>query len=161
MRKINGLKILVIGSLWSLSGCAILHKVQLSDIDNRSEFALVPFELKVSETGVDLQEANRIQRGLFRNSQESQAIGDIAAVIALFQQGPRTGAPVYTEGYAQKLVFALHQQCPSGKITGVMSIRETRKYPVISGEIVKLTGFCMRERKPASTQENVSEGNEG
>jgi len=31
-----------------------------------------------------------------------------------------------------------------------MSIRETRKYPVISGEIVKITGACLRNRTPAS-----------
>ena len=136
--------------LIALSGCAVLHKVQLSDIDNREGYALVPFEIKVSETGVDLQEAAEISRGLFRNSQDAQHASEAAAFIGLFQMGPRTGNAIYSDSYAQKLVYAVHQQCPSGRITGVQSIRETRKYPVISGEIVKIAGYCMRPRKPAS-----------
>lgn len=134
------------GLLWSLSGCAILHHVQLSDIDNRSKFVLVPIEVKVSETGVDLGDVKAISEGVLKNSRDKQAAGDIASIIQSFQMGPRTGAPVYTDKYAEKLIYQLHTQCPSGKITGVQSIRETRSYPVITGEIVKVTGFCLREK---------------
>ena len=143
--------------VFTLGGCAILHKVQLSDVDARSEYVMVPFDIKVSETGVDLNDVSNIQRGLFNNSQEANAIGDAAAILALFQQGPRTGAPVYSDTYALKLVYALHQQCPDGRVTGLMSVRETRKYPVISGEIVKVNGFCLRRRAPANSKETNPE----
>ena len=128
------------------SGCAILHHVQFSDLDNRSQFVMVPIEVKVSETGVDLGDVSAISNGALKNSGNQQAVGDALAVLQSFQIGPRTGPPVYSDKYAEKIIYQLHTQCPSGKITGVQSTRETRKYPVISGEIVKITGFCLREK---------------
>ena len=128
------------------SGCAILHKVQLSDLDTRSQFVMVPIEVKVSETGVDLGDVQAISQGVLQNSSNQQAAGDAIAILQAFQIGPRTGPPVYSDKYAEKIIYQLHTQCPSGKITGVQSIRESRKYPVISGEIVKITGFCLREK---------------
>jgi hypothetical protein len=130
----------------SLSGCAVLHHVQISDIDNRAKFTLVPIEVKVSEVGVDLGDAKAIAQAGLANQRDRQAAGDIASIIQSFQMGPRTGAPVYSDKYAEKLIYQLHTQCPSGKITGVQSVRESREYPVIKGEIVKITGYCLREK---------------
>ena len=124
----------------SLIGCAVLHKVQISEIDNRGK--LTPFEIKVSETGVDLNDIRNIQRGLF-NTKDGNKVGDALAIVGLFQMGPRTGNIVFNEDYAMNLYKALHAQCPSGEVTGVTAIRETRKYPVISGEIVKIKGYCL------------------
>ncbi len=146
----------LIGLLF-LSSCAVLHKTQIGEIDNRKGFALVPFEIKVSETGVDMKEVTAIQRSLFKEGKESKAIGDVAAIIGLFQMGPSTGNPVFVENYAKDLIYALHQQCPNGGITGITSVRETRKYPVISGEIVKIRGYCLRKRKPASESQPEEE----
>lgn len=97
----------------------------------------------VSEVGVNTEEAGRVARGVMQSESARQTIRDVEAVIALFQQGPRTGNPVYVEGYAEKLIYEIYEKCPSGKITGVTSIRETRKYPVISGEIVKVSAYCV------------------
>ena len=130
----------------SISGCAILHHVQLSDLDTRSQFTMVPIEVKVSETGVDLGDVSAISKGVLKNSGDQQAVGDALAILQSFQMGPRTGPPVYSDKYAEKIIYQLHTQCPSGKITGVQSTRETRRYPVITGEIVKITGFCLREK---------------
>ena len=132
------------------SGCAVLHHVQMSDVDTRAQYVAVPIEVKVSETGVDMGDVKAISEGITRGNNGGgsgrNAVGDIAAIIEMFQIGPRTGAPVYTDKYAEKIIYQLHTQCPSGKLTGMQSIRETRKYPVISGEIVKITGFCLREK---------------
>jgi hypothetical protein len=138
-------KLFVISSLF-LSGCAVLHHVQMSDIDNRSQYVMVPIEVKVSEVGVDIGEATSIAKGVSNNRNDRNTLGDIGDIIQSFQMGPRTGAPVYSDRYAEKLIYQLHTQCPSGKITGVQSIRESREYPVIKGEIVKITGFCLREK---------------
>ena len=43
------------------------------------------------------------------------------------------------------MIAMLKAECPSGKLTGLMSVRESRKYPVISGEIVKVTGYCVTQ----------------
>ena len=120
-----------------LSGCAVLHHAQVGQIDNRSN-AGVPFEVMLSETGVSVEDLSNIARAT-----QSDAGKDIAAILAWIQMGPQTGNPVYTEGYAKNLISEIYKKCPSGQIVNLMSIRETRKYPVISGEIVKVTGICL------------------
>ncbi len=125
------------------SSCAILYHVQLGSIDSRSDKdVLIPFEIKVSEMGVSTEEVGRIARASGGNGDAGKA----AAILQLFQLGPTTGNPVYDESYAKKLVYEIHQKCPTGRVTGLVSIREMRKYPVISGEIVKVTGFCMKAK---------------
>jgi len=125
-----------------LSSCAQLHHVQIGEIDNNSKFVQKPFDIKLSEVGVDIQEAGRITKALAGKDSNNEA-KKIADIIALFQMGPRTGNPVYTKGYAKNLIQLIYEKCPSGRVTGLASIRETRKYPVVSGEIVKLTGYCL------------------
>ncbi len=140
------------------SGCAILHHVQVGQVDNRSGTAMIPFEILMSEMGVSTEDINRIARS--SRSQGGDDAAGIAAMVALFQIGPRTGNPVYNARYAEKLVYEIHQKCPSGRVTGLMSIREMRKYPVISGEIVKVTGFCLKDRMAAPSV-GMSSGLEG
>ncbi len=116
-----------------LSSCAVLHHAQLGSIDNamNSNEISTPIDIKISETGVNGEEAALIAQQ-----------NDIALLIALFQFGNRTGNPVYSEKYAEGLIQEIHRQCPHGKIVNLLSVRETRKYPVISGEIVKVIGEC-------------------
>ena len=65
-------------------------------------------------------------------------MGDIIAL----QTGPKTGKPVFTEKYSDKIIHELRTECPSGRITGLTMVRETAEYPVVSGEIVKVVGYC-------------------
>lgn len=122
-------------------GCAQLHHVQIGDIDNTPGFVRKPIDIKVSESGINIQEAASIVRGF--NDKAGQGAEKIAAVIGLFQMGPRTGNPVYVKDYAKNLIQVVYEKCPSGRLTNLSSIRETRKYPVVSGEIVKITGVCL------------------
>lgn len=132
------------------SGCAALHHVAIGQVDNTHEnVAWIPFEVLVSESGVAIEEAGKI--ALATNTSGGDALGNVAAIIGLFQMGPRTGNPVYAERYAEKLMYVMHEKCPSGRITGLTSIREMRKYPVISGEIVKITGFCLKPKKESKS----------
>ncbi len=123
-----------------LPSCAVLHHVQVGELDNRGK--LRKFDVKVSETGVNLDEARDVANALTRG-RHSKALDDANAILSLFQMGPRTGNIVFNETYAENLVDLLYRECPSGRITGLTSIREMRKYPVISGEIVKVTGYCV------------------
>lgn len=135
-----------------VSSCAQLHHVQVGEIDNSSKYALRPIEIKVSETGVNFEEAGRIVQSLNSSSVGRRDVGGVTGLIALFQMGPKTGNPTFSESYAKNLVNDLYKDCPSGKLTGLVSIRETRKYPVISGEIIKIKGYCMLPRTSANTQ---------
>lgn len=127
-----------------LCHCAVLHHVQLADIDGSPEYAKVPIEVKVSELGVSMDDIKNIANAT--STRAGKDVGNAAEFVKNFQMGPRTGAPVYTDKYAEKIIYELHTKCPSGKITGITSVRETREYPVIKGEIIKITGYCLRPR---------------
>lgn len=129
------------------SGCAVLHHIQIGEIDNRKQFVQVPIEVLVSEMGFDMGEAKNLSQSILSNQKAKNDAAAIADTIALFQIGPRTGAPIYNEKYAEKIIYHLHTKCPQGQITEVQSIRETREYPVIKGEIVKIVAQCLREKK--------------
>ncbi len=125
-----------------LCSCAQLHHVQISDIDNTKP-NLKKVEVKASETGLDVGEAMQITKAIGRNSRKVQNNSSaISNIWDLITYGPRTGNVVFDDDYADELAGQLENSCPSKKVTGVMSIRESNKYPVISGEIVRLVGYC-------------------
>jgi hypothetical protein len=142
------------------SGCAILHHVQVGEVDNRNAKVQIPFEILVNEMGVSVEEIGGAARAV-KNS-GNNAVANVAAIISLFQMGPRTGNPTYNEHFAEKIVYEIYQKCPSGQVTGLMSIREMRKYPAISGEIVKITGYCKKNRAAVDvSQTNKSLSHQG
>lgn len=128
----------------TLTGCAVLHHAQVGEIDNR-DGALGKarkFDVKVSDVGVNLKETANLARAI-RGKREDKAVDDVERILGYFQQGPTTGEKVFNDTYAEKVLALVKAECPGGQITGLMSVRETRKYPVISGEIVKITGYCV------------------
>ena len=124
-----------------LPSCAYVYQVQVGDIDDRESFEPTPFVIRVSETGVSLEEVGDIAQALGSDSGKEGA-----EFLKMFQMGPTTGNPVYNERYAEDLLLLIKQKCPDGRVSGLTSIREQKKYPVISGEIVKITGNCLRKR---------------
>lgn len=127
----------------------MLHHVQVGEIDNR--YPSKPIEMKVSETGIDLQDVKAISK-MALNKGDSQKANDALAIVQYFQMGPHTGAGVYSLEYIKNIDKTLQSQCEGGYLTGITGIRETRKYPVISGEIVKVKAYCMRPQSLAGTQ---------
>jgi len=126
-----------------LTGCAVMHSVQLGDIDADVVLKGKPFEIRVSEVGFDAQEAAEIAAAIAEVSGKSgDTLKDVGQVIGLFQMGPRTGKPVVDEAYSDAIIHRLRRECPAGQITGLMMVRETAEYPVVSGEIVRLVGYC-------------------
>lgn len=126
------------------ASCAVLHHAQVGEIDNRNG-ALSrarKFDVKVSETGVNLEESADLARAI-GGRREDKAVSDLENALAMIQFGPTTGEKVFNDRYAEKILALVKAECPDGQITGLMSVRETRKYPVISGEIVKITGYCV------------------
>lgn len=139
--------LLGVAFLYVCAGCAVLHHVQVGQVDDRGDDALIPFEVKVSETGINTEELKGMAKAT--RSRAGDDAANIAAIIALFQMGPRTGNPVYDQKYAERVIYKIHEACPSGQVTGLTSIREMRKYPAISGEIVKVSGYCRKPRQAA------------
>jgi len=137
-----------------LSACAQLHHVQIGEIESHPAYVAKPFDIKISETGVNVGEAKEIAKAFLDEKGQERAEA-IAGIIGLFQMGPRTGNPVYVKGYAKNLIQLIYEKCPSGRVTGLMSIRETRKYPVVSGEIVKVTGYCLMRRDGKDGKDDV------
>ncbi len=107
--------------------------------------SVTPIDIKVSEMGFSVKEAGKIGSALTRDKQ-SDSINRIANIISMFQTGPKTGKPIYNESYARNIRNKIIQSCPSGRITGLSSVRETTSYPVISGEIVRITGYCITQK---------------
>lgn len=128
-----------------LHGCAVLHRAQLGDVDGRSGKKGSPISIKVSETTVDFGEAARIAHNLGGSKSGASALGDVASTYeSYFQYGPRTGTPVFNELYARSVPNELAEKCPGGRITDMISIRETRAYPVVKGEIVRVDAVCIK-----------------
>ncbi len=124
------------------SACASLHSYQVDDIDS-SEGALTPFEVKVDDTGINVHQAFEIGKAL-SDEKSAKRLNTAEDVIALFQVGPSTGNPTLNDTWADGLVAAIRDQCASGRVTGVTTVRETNSYPVVSGEIVAIRGYCIR-----------------
>ena len=124
-----------------LPSCAYVYQVQVGDIDDGEFFETIPFMIRVSETGVNLEEVGDIAQALGSDSGKEGA-----EFLKMFQMGPTTGNPVYNERYAEDLLLLIKQKCPDGRVSGLTSIREQRKYPAISGEIIKINGNCLRKR---------------
>jgi hypothetical protein len=124
----------------ALGGCATLHRAQLDEIDAQHG-RLVPFEIHVSETGVSTKAIGTIASVAVRSSKPSQ----VANIIALFQFGPKTGEVVYDDKFADAVAGEILAKCPSARVTGLMSMRESTNYYAVSGEYVTVRGYCVMD----------------
>ncbi len=124
------------------SACASLHSYQVDDIDS-SEGTLTPFELEVDDTGINVHQAFQIGEAV-SDEKSAKRLNTADDIVALFQVGPSTGNPTLNDTWADGLVAAIHDRCVSGRVTGVTTLRETNHYPVVSGEIVAIRGYCIR-----------------
>jgi hypothetical protein len=145
----------VLPLLAAVSGCAVLHSVELGELESAPTLAplAVPIEVMVSERGFSIRESVAAARfvgamgavaagshGGFGLGRELQVVGAIAQMSNF---GPTTGNPVFDDRYVDELPAALRQACPSGRVSGLQVTRESAKYPVLSGEIVRIKGQCL------------------
>lgn len=130
--------LLFLGLAPSFLGCATLHRAQLDEIDAQ-QGSLRPFTIHVSETGVNTKAIGAIASAAMRSSKPSQ----IANIVALFQFGPKTGDVVFDDKFADVVAEQILVECPSARVTGLVSIRESTSYYAVSGEYVTVRGFCI------------------
>jgi hypothetical protein len=126
-----------------MTGCAVLHSVQLGEIDSSVVLEGRRFEIKVNELGFDVEQVLAVAEAIATQSDGSDSV--LAGIYALSNMGPRTGVAVYNPEYSDGIIDSLRKECPSGQISGLMSIRESIDFDVISGEFVKLVGYCAKE----------------
>jgi len=127
------------------SGCAVLYKVQLSDMEYAPRGK--PVSIKVSETTVDFGEAARLagKLGAAAGSRGLQSVGRGADYYeAYFQFGPRTGTPVFNEFYARTVPELLSAECKSGYLSNITPVRESGEYSFIKGQIVRVDATCVQ-----------------
>ena len=125
------------------TACAHLHHYQLGDID-ASEGRLEPFTVRVDETGFDAQEALELAKQTSSSRAGSERVSDAQDVLALFQVGPSTGDATFRDDWADGVLAKIRARCPTGRMTGISVARESADYPVVSGEVVTIKGYCVR-----------------
>src|SRR5262245_35630117 len=137
------LRIASMGAICVLAGgCAQLHHIEISDMDNGSDKS--KFDIKASETGLNLGEAGAIAKAVSaKNTAMHKAGGTVSTIWALMTYGPRSGNVTFSDSYGDPLASSLNSVCPSGRIGSLISIRESNHYPVVSGEIARFVGYCI------------------
>jgi hypothetical protein len=136
MRRLRPLLLLPAGL--ALAGCSQLHRAQLDEIDTQHGY-LRPFEIHVSEAGVSTQAIGTVASIATRSARASQ----LAGLISLFEFGPKTGEVVFDDTFADHVAEEILARCPSARVTGLMSLRESTNYYAVSGEYVTVRGFCI------------------
>jgi len=130
--------VLLVPAALAMAGCTTLHRAQIDEIDNRAGF-LRPFEIHVSETGVSARAIGAIASVASRSARPSQ----LAGIISLFEFGPKTGEVVFDDTFADNVAEQILAACPSARVTGLVSLRESTSYYAVSGEYVTVRGFCI------------------
>lgn len=141
-REING-RLRWLGALLAFfTGCASAHQIQLSDVDS-TRGRLEPFEVQLNATGVSVKDGAAIAKALTSDPETKRKLDTLETIVALTQMGPKTGDPTLSDNWADSAARELLARCPSGRVTGLQTRRETMDYPVISGEIVTIKGYCI------------------
>jgi hypothetical protein len=136
LKSIFGLSFLFLG------GCSQLHHVHIGEID-QSQGSLSPFSIKVNELGFDVAKTVEIGAEVAKSASTSEDLELVAFILAISNFGPKTGNPVYNDAYAEQVMSEVIKACPSKKITGLRSIREATNVGPVSGEVVRIDGYCI------------------
>jgi len=131
-----------IAAVGLLTACVRLDHVQIGDID-QTQGNLTPFTVQISEFGIEAAAAAEVGR-IATKGQASQQFQEIRDILTLMNMGPRTGNPVYDDSYAEKVMEYMYAECPSGQVTGLTSVREAKGFGPVSGEIIRISGYCIR-----------------
>lgn len=125
-------------------GCAVLHSAQVGDIDSQTVMEGKRFEIRLAELGVDLEEVGKLANNAGKSLKREEETNAVVEIIKMSNMGPSTGYPVFDVAYSDALIDRIKEACPSGRVSGLVSVRESADYGLVSGEIVKLIGYCAK-----------------
>ncbi|MBK6686899.1 MAG: hypothetical protein IPG45_20700 [Deltaproteobacteria bacterium] len=137
----------------SVSGCAVMHRTTIGERFNDADTANTDVDVITSAIGVDTQGLSELSQDSLRSSGGSsgqQLAGIVAFVTWATSQSPRTGEPTATDDWAEANIPRLREQCVGGTLTGLQVVRESARYPYVSGEIVRVKGQCRIVRQEES-----------
>lgn len=123
-------------------GCAVLHSAQVGDIDAQIVMEGKRFEIRIAELGVDIEGMGDFAKDVGKSTKREEETNTVVDIIKMSNMGPRTGFPVFRVDYSDALIERIKEACPSGQVSGLVSMRESASYGLVSGEIVKLIGYC-------------------
>ncbi len=135
--KRNKTDLLFLGILlFSLPFCAKLHHIQIGELTNTQDFEPIPFDIQIKDDAIIL-------------GSDSKAVNTtlpwtLYFFSKLLSPGPTTGGTVAKTTYADQVLEEIIDNCPSGKVTGITSMRESRSFSMLSGEIVEINGYCLQ-----------------
>ena len=130
-------------SIIALIGCTRVHHVHIGAIDHTQRG--LPIEVVIDSIGVDAaQVARTVESITQRGQKKSDKLSD---TIALFQMGPKTGAPVYDPHWGERLMRELHQKCPSAKLRNIHTQRLSTDYgnTGTTRELLIVRALCIRD----------------
>lgn len=127
-------------------GCMKMHAIQVGEIDSAVIQEGERFEIKLSAIGFSTEDLGEFAKMAAKSQEGQDTVSLVSDLIELSQSGPRTGEPVFNPRFADRLHREILARCPSGNVSGLVTIRETADYPGITGEIVKTVGYCGGER---------------
>lgn len=102
------------------------------------------FEFKLSHTGWDVEQAATLVRLTSGSASVRRGAQAVSTAWQLLTFGPKTGEVTFADDYADQTFAYLAAACAPGRLGGFVTIRETAKYPVVSGEIVRVVGYCRK-----------------
>ena len=143
MIKFSNLSSLYILTL-ALCGCIRVHHVQVASVNSTAQG--FPIEVLIESVGVDAAKVVRkIEKVHQVMSGSKKPNNNISNIIALFQTGPKTGAPVYEENWGEQLLTQLLDKCPSARLDNVFTQRLATDYgdTGITREIVLVKAICL------------------
>ncbi len=134
----------LVPALLMLSACAQIHHVQIGSIDNTANG--IPIEVVVKTVGVDAAKVVRTAENISQFGKKKKKNNKASNIVAMFQMGPKTGAPIYDEVWGEKLMTELHLKCPTAKLKNIHSIRTATDYAGsgITQETVIIRALCIR-----------------
>lgn len=124
-----------------LTSCARLHNVQISDIDN-TRGPSKRFVVEGTSQGVNLSEATSLVSEFSRSPLVTNRMSLLSSAWELINYGPRTGDLTFSDGYADALRAQIAMACPARQITSLTYLRETKDFPILSNESVRVLGTC-------------------
>lgn len=116
-----------------LGGCSVPYHVSVGDIDARNMDQMKRFEIELLSGGLD------------EEAVVSYFSDTASSFLSWFSMGPRTGRAIRKPSIGGSLIEEIYKKCPSGQITGLLTVRESKTYYFYSKEIVRISGYCILE----------------
>ena len=111
----------------AFGGCVRVHHIQVASFDSTAQG--FPVEVVIDSLGVDVAKiAKNIEKVNQLISRKKKPNNNVSNTIAMFQLGPKTGAPIYDKTWGEQLLNQLLEKCPSARLENIYTQRLSTDY---------------------------------